>query len=292
MDIPILNWLHQIRELGFDAIELGYTLTSSDLAIIEDNLERLKIKVNSIHNFCPMPDDNPANARHPSNYYRLSSLDKDEQASAVEWTKACIDTACRVNCDTVVIHAGTLEVEEDPSAELINLYKQGKRHTEEYRLLRDHLLKIRLEQREPFLQALILSLRKVMDYAQEKKIRIGLETRYYPIEMPNFEEIGMLLERFSSQGMYYWHDVGHAEVNDRLGITPHTKFLETYKNQLIGVHLHGVKVLRDHLAPFDGDMDLNKFLPYFGGDIVRVIESRFATVDQIREGLERLRDRG
>ena len=89
--------------------------------------------------------------------------------------------------------------------------------------------------------------------------------------------------------MGYWHDVGHAEMNDRLGIKPHLEFLETYKDNLVGVHLHGVKGRRDHLAPFEGDMDLNKFLPYFESNVLKVVESKpFASIDLMKESVAKL----
>ena len=91
--------------------------------------------------------------------------------------------------------------------------------------------------------------------------------------------------------MGYWHDVGHAEMNDRLGIKPHLEFLETYKDNLVGVHLHGVKGRRDHLAPFEGDMDLNKFLPYFKSNVLKVVESKpFASMDLMKESAAKLQD--
>src|SRR6185503_3242792 len=100
---------------------------------------------------------------------------------------------------------------------------------------------------------------------------------------------GELLERYRGQGMGYWHDVGHAEVNGRLGITPHEQYLKSYSRDLIGVHLHGVKELRDHNAPFYGDFNLEAVLPYFKKDIIKVIESRFGSFDQLKSAVDRLK---
>ena len=86
--------------------------------------------------------------------------------------------------------------------------------------------------------------------------------------------------------MYYWHDVGHAQINERLGIAPHLEFLQRYKSRMIGVHLHGMHETRDHLAPFDGDLDLNPLLPFFPKDMIRVIESRYASVEQIKAAVD------
>ena len=138
--------------------------------------------------------------------------------------------------------------------------------------------------------ALEQSLTEVTGYSRQKNIKIGLETRYYPIEIPNFEEIGYFLGLFDQEAMGYWHDVGHAEINSRLDIRPHLDFLEAYKDRLIGVHLHGIKGKRDHLAPFDGDMDLNPFLSYFGPDVLRVVESKpFASAAQMKVAVFQLK---
>ena len=286
----IKQWLAQVKELGFDAVELSYKVTDSQLKDAESVLGKLQMKVSSIHNFCPTPNDGPSD-RHLSNYYRLSSVDEQERQQAVKWTNIAVDTAQHVGASVVVIHAGALDFEDERSPRLFELYVNGQENSEEFRTERERILALRKEKKEPYLQALEKSLAEIMSYSQSKNITIGLETRYYPIEIPNFEEIGYFLDLFGKQGMGYWHDVGHAEMNDRLGIKPHLEFLETYKDNLVGVHLHGVKGRRDHLAPFEGDMDLNKFLPYFESNVLKVVESKpFASIDLMKESVAKLQD--
>ena len=281
-------WLTKIKSFGLENIELGYTLTHLQLAQIEKLIKELNLRVSSLHSFCPTPNDEPSN-RHVSNYYRLSASDNHERSQAIKWTKICIDAAVRVGAPVVVIHAGTVELENDFSKDVVNLYKDGKRDSEEFTNARDQLLKLRQDRAQAHIKNLESSLEEVVKYAQQKGIKIGLETRYYPTEMPNFKEIGHFLNLFHKYGMYYWHDVGHAEINDRLGITPHVDFLEAYKDKMIGVHLHGIKVTRDHLAPFDGDMDLDKLLSYFPDRLIRVVEARYATEDQIKTAVLKLK---
>jgi hypothetical protein len=58
---------------------------------------------------------------------------------------------------------------------------------------------------------------------------------------------------------------------------------------LIGVHIHGINGRRDHLAPFEGDMDLNQFLKYFDSNILKVIESKSsASQEMIQKAVEKL----
>lgn len=285
----IKQWLPQVKGLGFDAVELSYKVTCGQLKDAETLLGKLQLKVSSIHNFCPTPDDEPSD-RHLSNYYRLSSIDEHERQQAIKWTNIAVDTAHRVGAGVVVIHAGTLDFEDERSPRLFDLYANGQEKSDAFCKERERILILRQEKKGPYIEALKKSLNEVMIYSRSKNITIGLETRYYPIEIPNFEEIGYFLDLFGKQGMGYWHDVGHAEMNGRLGIKSHAEFLKTYKDRLIGVHLHGIKGKRDHLAPFEGDMDLNKFLTYFGPNVLKVVESKpFASSDLIKEAVAKLK---
>ena len=241
-----------------------------------------------MHNFCPVPNDGPSK-RHLSNYYRLSSIDEYERQQAVKWTNIAVDTAEHLGAGVVVIHAGTLDFEDERSPLLFHLYSNGQRSSNAFREERCRILQLREEKKRPYIAALEQSLNEVVAYGKKRNIKIGLETRYYPIEIPNFEEIGYFLDLYDKDEMGYWHDVGHAEMNSRLGIRPHIDFLETYKDRLIGVHLHGIKGNRDHLAPFEGDMDLDQFLPYFGSDVLKVVESKpFASADLIQDAVYKL----
>ena len=279
--------LLEIKKLGLETIELGYTLSDQQVKEIVPLLKGMNIKVSSIHNFCPVPNDEPS-PRHLSNYYRLSSLDEKERRKAIEWTKKTIDLAKRVASKAVVIHAGTVEIEHDPFKELSKLYREGKMKTPEFAQLIDGMLNARKKAKPPFMDAMMKSLEEVVPYAQQIGVIIGLETRYYPTEIPNFEEIGYLLNLFSKRGMKYWHDVGHGEVNERLGIRPQLDFLKTFADQMVGMHLHGVELLRDHKAPFVGDFDLKKVFPFLNGSLIKVTEARYATFEELKVAVEKL----
>ncbi len=282
------NMLKEIKAVGLNTIELGYRLTVKDLKELIPLLKEMKMQVSSVHNFCPLPDDAPS-PRHPSNYYRLSAVENEERQKAVVWTKKAIDTAHRVNCSVVVIHAGTVELSNDPTA-MLRAYKTGQQAPTEFIRMRDEILQEREKNKGPFLKSMVKSLDEITVYAREKKITIGLETRYYPTEIPNFAEIGYLLKRYDASVMGYWHDVGHAEVNVRLGVVKaHQDYFDRYAHRLIGMHIHGVQGLKDHQAPFAGDFDLNPILPYLKKEVIRVIESHSsASAEAIQEAVKRL----
>jgi sugar phosphate isomerase/epimerase len=281
--------LKSVQDLGLNAVEFGYTLTQEHIDAMIPLMKKMGIKASSVHSFSPVPNDKPS-PRHVSSYYRISALDEDERKSAVLWMDRSIDTAVRIGAPVVVLHAGGVDLGDPRSPELLELYKQGKAGTAEFVAARETLLNEREKARSPYIEALIKSFDAIMRYAQDKGVKIGLETRYYPTEIPNHKEIGEFLKRYRGQGMHYWHDVGHAEVNSRLGITSHEDYLKSYGRDLIGVHLHGVDKLRDHNAPFVGDFDLSAVLGHFTKDTIKVIESRFGTFDQLKKAVAQLKN--
>ncbi len=288
-ETTLQKMLEEVQAVGLNTIELGYRITALQLEEIISLLARMKMNVSSVHNFCPLPNDYPS-PRHPSNYYRLSALDEQERRQAVKWTKKAIDTACRVSCGVVVIHAGTVEMDDDPT-ELLRAYKSVSAAAMDFTRIKDKILQDREKNKGPYLKAVVQSLDEIILYARPQKIKIGLETRYYPTEIPDFQEIGDLLNRYDSSVMGYWHDVGHGEVNCRLGIVKnHRDYFDRYGGRLIGMHIHGVCGLRDHQAPFTGDFDLTPILPYLKNNhLIKVIESHSsAGIQEIKEAVRKL----
>jgi len=280
-EMDIESWILWIKGLGFQAIELDYKLSREQLDLLQVLLKKEKMKVSSIHNFCPLPNDQPS-SRHVSNYYRLSALDAHERKKAVEWTKNTIDTAVRFDAEVVVIHAGTIESEDDRCRYLMDLLKEEKKETEEFFTEKKKILADRENRRGPYLKAIEKSLEEVLSYAKITNKIIGLETRYYPMEIPNFDEIGHLLNLFASKGLSYWHDVGHAEINEKLGITDHIAFLEKYQNHLIGMHVHDMRGIVDHFVPFSGGINFNVMAPFLDENLLKVFELRAASFDELK----------
>lgn len=283
-DMDLYAWLKLAKTLGFDAVELDYNFTRAHLSALPEMLAKLHLKVSSVHNFCPVPDDAPS-PRHKSNYYRLSSVDEDERRRAVTWTKSTIDTAVRLGAKAVVVHAGAVEFEDDRSTPLRDLYTQGKKGTEEYAAELERVLSGRKNHRAPYVEAVEKSLQEILTYSHQRGRVLGFESRYYPLEIPNFTEIGHFLERFHSRGLFYWHDMGHSQMSENLGITPNLDFLRAYGDRMIGMHIHDMKGLKDHQAPLTGEIDMKPFVPYFCKTPLKVFEVKNATCEQLRDSL-------
>ena len=90
--------------------------------------------------------------------------------------------------------------------------------------------------------------------------------------MPNFEEIGHILARFHGGNLRYWHDVGHARVQERLGFIRQRDLLEAYSDMLIGIHLHDVLGVDDHFAPGQGETNYKELKPFLNPSHLKIFE--------------------
>jgi len=273
--------LFEISQLGFTAIELSFNLSSKMVDEIADSAPRLRISIGSLHNYCPVPDGLSRKQALPD-YYSLSSLDKEERFLAVKYAKHSIDTANRLGAKVVVLHCGRVEV-ADCTRQLIDLYNQGKNNSPEFLELKEKMIRERALESGKFLAQALISIEELNAYALIKNVLLGIETRFYYREIPNLDEIGVILNKFNSGSqVYYWHDTGHAQLMENLGLAKHKDFLERYGQRLIGVHLHDISGCQDHLAPLRGQIDFNILKPYLKQSTLKVIEAHHpATAEEL-----------
>ena len=84
---------------------------------------------------------------------------------------------------------------------------------------------------------------------------LGIESRLHYHEIPHPEEAVELLAPYDNFEAGYWHDVGHCEVQARLGLIDRASWFPKLTDRCIGSHLHDVDGIRDHRAPGNGDVD-------------------------------------
>lgn len=279
--------LFEIEELGFLDLELSFNFT----AAMADEIKALKdaggFKVRSVHNYFPIPEDFKREDALPD-CYSISSVDDQERKLAVKFTKRSIDAASSLGAKALVLHCGRVEM-QDQTRRLIDLYKRDFLGTEVFLGLKEDFIRERALLATPFLESAMRSLDELNHYAQRRSILLGVENRFYYREIPNFEEIEIILSKFKGSNIFYWHDTGHAQLMENLGFYKHKNYLDSYKDSMIGMHLHNIIACFDHQAPIKGELDFSEFKPYLNKDTLKVIEAHYpATVSEIKQSKELL----
>jgi len=284
--------LFEIEELGFLDLELSFNLTAAMVEEVKALKDAGGFKIRSVHNYSPIPEGFKRENALPD-CYSISSVDDEERKLAVKYTKRSIDTAYSLGAKVLVLHCGRVEM-QDETRKLIGLYNQDFFDTEVFSSLRQEFIRERALLAPPFFDSVIHSLDELNHYAQKKAILLGIENRFYFREIPSFEEMGVILKKFKDTNIFYWHDTGHAQLMENLGFNSHKDYLDSYKDSLIGIHLHNIIGCLDHQAPVKGEFDFSELKPYLKKDTLKVIEAHHpATVSEIKESkvlLERLFD--
>jgi sugar phosphate isomerase/epimerase len=71
----------------------------------------------------------------------------------------------------------------------------------------------------------------------------------------------------------YWHDTGHAQLKEGMGLIDHRRQLEANADRLIGFHLHDVDSEgRDHQAIGSGRIDFEMVSSFWRPGHLLVIE--------------------
>lgn len=271
--------IKEIKDAGFDKIELGFSLDERIIQDIARFVKNKEITVVSAHNFCPIPQGFSRKDALPD-CYSVASLDEEERNNAVKFTKKSIDCCARLNAKALVLHLGRVEM-EDNTRVLIRLFREGGKDSPQYKKI-----KLKMEQQRGDLSAAYFSqaLRSLEDlshYAREKGIALGIENRFYFCEIPGIFELNKIFERFGEKKVFYWHDAGHAAIAQMLGFVSNAEdYLFRYGSKLLGMHLHDVKNGQDHLAPGSGDFDFSKLKPYINGHVLKVIEAHYPATKQ------------
>ena len=284
------------RELGFDTFELNHQVS-------EDLIESAILppdEILSVHAPCPT---NPR-----TRGAQLSSLDKEERAHAVEAAMASIQLAEEIGARAVILHAGRVAVNPILETELRALYDQGQKGSDEYENLKSELAEERARHAERYLDAIRWSLERLAGVADSSGVKLGLENRFHYYEIPLPDELDRLLREFTGP-VVPWFDTGHAYVLEELGFVDHGEWLSGFGEQLIGVHLHDVRVVRerpdpsdhlvlgtglqDHVAPSTGAVDFAEVLRCTPDQAIFACEfDWYHSPEEVKAGLVYLREVG
>jgi len=272
--------IKEIKEAGFNTVELNFALTAkmvNDIAAAKDGLG---MEVSSLHNMCPLPDEIPISKASPD-FYSLAAKDENQRSLAVAVARNTILYARKLSAKAVILHAGRVEI-KDRTRELASVFNDKDKAG----LIISDMIKDRRLNRAGHLDSIVKSLKELVPYAKEAGVCLGIENRYYYREIPVEDEFEMLFNEFAAGDIFYWHDAGHAEVFDRLGLSNHKDMLDKFSGRLLGMHLHDIiGLIDDHRSPGFGTFGFELLRPYIKADTIKVLEVHEpASADEIVRG--------
>ncbi len=256
-----------VAGFGFSGIEVSH---STDDAGLETLTRTGEIALTSLH--APTPRRKLADGRLNGDA-NLASTDDTQRRIAVAETKRTLDYAGRLKLPLVVVHLGGVgDYMTEVERRLRRLVEEGDGETEQAAETRRELATWRAENAGPWLDAARRSLRELVDYAAPLGIALGLESRLHYHEIPHADEALDLLAAYDPAEAGYWHDVGHCEVQARLGMIDRASWFPALTSRTIGSHLHDVDGITDHRSPGAGDVDWRYIAAGLPATALRVFE--------------------
>jgi sugar phosphate isomerase/epimerase len=279
--------------LGFEYIELSHgvriTLVPGILRAVEDGA----IKISSTHNFCPLPT---GVVQAAPNLFEPSVLEAREHEQWLRHTRRSIDFAAQVKSSVLVCHLGSVAFFWLNPARKLRSY--ARRHPqaaipqdEKYRsLLEKSRVKLR-KRMGPYWERTKQSVNEVLAYAKQKGVRLGFENREKFEELPVDEDFPSFLSGLPADASAgYWHDTGHADIKQTMGMIDHRLQLDLLKSRLLGFHLHDVNADgQDHQPVGTGHIDFKMVSSFWRPEHVLVLElSPRTTVEGVKISKERI----
>ena len=171
---------------------------------------------------------------------------------------------------------------------LVELAKDGEYLSRKYVRLKLRAVQKRERSAATYLQRVKDCLRRVIDYAASKNVRLGLENRRGYEEIPTEREFPALFDEMDSPQIGYWHDFGHAQIKENLAFLDHAEWLRRIAQRTLGCHVQDcVWPAQDHQPPFAGDVDLERLVPLLPSNCLFVWEmSPRKTADEIRRSMQ------
>jgi sugar phosphate isomerase/epimerase len=260
------------KELGFAHFELNHAVTSDML----DGLS-LRGNITSVHEPCPA-DISTAELRRRD--WLVSALEEENRRQGVLAIRRSIDLAHELGARVVIVHLGQVDIDPDLESSLVALYRQGRFDQPKYAQVQERLVRARAAQAPANMRSVRRSILELAEYAALMGICLGLENRFHYREIPVPEELDELLGLDCGETIGYWHDCGHAQVLQHLGFDHHEDWLRRFAGRMVGVHLHDVVGLSDHMAAGLGQIDWAMVARYLPASALRTCEFQPSTSPQ------------
>jgi sugar phosphate isomerase/epimerase len=292
--------LREMADLGFEHIELSHgiriTLVPGILKAVEEGM----VKITSTHNFCPLPT---GVVQAAPNLFEPSVAEFREHDQWLRHTKRSIDFAAQVRAKALVCHLGSVTFFWfNPARDVRNYLRDhpdaGRRPDDRnYQgILTKAMTKLR-KRMKPFWEQTKSSVNEILDYATQKGVKLGFENREKFEELPlDGDYVEFLAGLPANAPAGYWHDTGHADIKEGMGLLRHRDHLGKLKDRLLGFHLHDVSAQgQDHQAVGTGHIDFKMVSEFWQpGHLLTLELSPRIPVEDVRlskERIERLMER-
>ena len=285
--------LKEMAGLGFEYVELSHgvriTLVPGILKAVEDGV----VKVASTHNFCPLP----TGVIHAApNLFEPSAREHREHDQWLRHTKRSLDFAGQVKARVLVCHLGSVPFFWFNPTRNVRQYLHdhpdaGRKGDETYQaLLAKSLAKLR-KRMGPYWEQTKASVHEMFDYAKQKGVKLAFENREKFEELPlDADYFDFLAGLPADAPVGYWHDTGHADIKESMGLLNHREHLAKMAPRMIGSHLHDVNAKgEDHQAVGAGHIDFKMVSEFWRPEHLLTIElSPRMTVEDVVASKEKI----
>jgi sugar phosphate isomerase/epimerase len=289
--------LREIAGLGFGYVELSHGIRITLVPGILKALDEGVIKVSSVHNFCPLP----AGVFQAAPNLFEPSVPADQGHEQEQWlrhSRRSLDFAAQVGARAMVVHLGSVRFFWFNPAKRLRRYARSHPGASPatdpcyHRLLAKTAARVG-KRRRPFWDQTRRSVDQLLPYAAEKGVRLGLENRERFEELPADADFPEILKNLSMPDHAgYWHDSGHAELKERMGVITQRQLLEENSSRLVGFHLHDVNEDgHDHQSIGKGRIDFKMVRQFWQPHHLLVLElhPRVSTAE-VLESKRRIED--
>ena len=256
-----------IAAFGYDAIEVSHLTNPPGLMAL---LTKGVVPLSSLH--APTPNRVLESGRRNADL-NLASTDPDQTQFALAETMRTIDFAADAGVRYVVVHLGGVGDDRcDEERAVRRLFESGQTEGVEWDEARRVLSETRAARAAEHLDVAKASLESLVEHASRNDIAIGIESRLNYHEIPHPNEAAELLAPYTNAEAGFWWDVGHTEVQSRLGMIELQSWFPAIGDRIIGSHLHDVRGILDHRGPGNGTLDWTMVASHLPADAVRVME--------------------
>ena len=243
-------------ELGFDALELGFSLQQEQVPGIKKRLGEMPVE--SVHAFSPVPLSAPYG--HPE-LHVLASHSADERALARALLLKCIRFAASMGARRVVLHAGRVGFgtlfRRRSSDSFRAFVKDGKLDLKDakYAKLLEKSCALRKARGEKVMPLFRAELDSLSPELEKEGVELALENLPYYEAFPDEDQMEAIAKDYPR--VRAWFDTGHARVRASFGWSPsEAEVLKRQLPYLAGCHLNDVKDFTDdHFAVGCGKVD-------------------------------------